>query len=308
MGSSNSGVCELLMHTFEHACIELGVPIAHEKTSGPTTVLTFLGFIIDMMAIIPPEKLEKLRNLLQPLMQWKKVTLKELESAVGLISFRSRAIPSSRAFLRRFYDLMLYAKRPYHRIRLNGEVKADIQLLLEFIEKFNCQLFFPHRVWTSDEIIKLFTDSSGTPDLGCGAYFAGKWAQLRWPHSWKTSNLIKNMTFLELVPVVLSIFLWVHLLGNKKVLFHIDNMALVSIVNKRSSKDKNIMKLIRSFVLLSMIHNVQFKAVYIQSAKNKISDSLSRFQDNRFRFLAPETDKSPGQIPSEFLNLISMIQ
>jgi hypothetical protein len=70
---------------------------------------------------------------------------------------------------------MLYAKRPYHRIRFNGEVKADIQLLLEFIEKFNCQLFFPHRVWTSDEILKLFTDSSGTPDLGCGAYFAGKW-------------------------------------------------------------------------------------------------------------------------------------
>ena len=116
------------------------------------------------------------------------------------------------------------------------------------------------------------------------------------------------MAFLELVPVVLSIFLWIHLLGNKKVLFHIDNLALVSIVNKRSSKDKNIMKLIRPFVLLSMIDNVQFKAVYIPSAKNEISDSLSRFQDNRFRFLVPEAGKIPAQIPSEFLNLISMIQ
>ena len=50
------------MHVFE-----LGVPIAYEKKSGPTTVLTFLGFIIDtelMMVIIPPEKLEKLRKLL----------------------------------------------------------------------------------------------------------------------------------------------------------------------------------------------------------------------------------------------------
>ena len=224
------------------------------------------------------------------------------------MSFCSRTIPSSRSFLRRFYDLMLYAKRPCHRIRLSGEVKSDIQLWLKFIEKFNGQLFFPDRVWTSDEILKLFTDSSGSPDLGCGAYFAGKWAQLRWPHSWKTTNLIKNMSFLELVPVVLSIFLWVHLLGNKKVLFHIDNLALVSIVNKRSSKVKNIMKLIQPFVLLSMIHNVQFKAVYIPSAKNEISDSLSRFQDNRFRFLVPETDKSPVQIPSVFLNLISMIQ
>ena len=79
---------------------------------------TFLGFIIDteLMVIIipPPEKLEKLRNLLHPLMRSKKVTLKEVESAVGLMSFCSRVIPSSRAFLRRFYDLMLYAKRPYH--------------------------------------------------------------------------------------------------------------------------------------------------------------------------------------------------
>lgn len=119
------------------------------------------------------------------------------------------------------------------------------------------------------------------------------------------------MTFLELLPVVLSIFVWVHLLENKKVLFHIDNLALVSFVYKRSSKYKNIIKLIRPFVLLSIIHNVQFKAVYIlhiPSAKNEISDSLSRFHDNRFRFLAPEAEKSPVQFQSEFLNLISMIQ
>jgi hypothetical protein len=43
---------------------------------------------------------------------------------------------------------------------------------------------------------------------------------------------MKNILFLELVPVVL--YLWADELTGKKVLFHIDNLALVSIMNKRS--------------------------------------------------------------------------
>ena len=68
MGESNTGDCKYLMYMFEDTCNKLGVPIAHDKTSGPTTVLTFLGFIIDtelMMVIIPPEKLKKLHEQLK---------------------------------------------------------------------------------------------------------------------------------------------------------------------------------------------------------------------------------------------------
>ena len=144
---------------------------------------------------------------------------------------------------------MSQVRQPFHRIRLNSEVKADIRLWLEFIDKFNGQIFFPEKLWTSTEILKLFTDSSGNPELGCGAYMSGKWVQLRWPQHWTKTELMKNMAFLELVPVVLATYLWVHLLDNKKVIFHIDNQALVSILNKKSSKDKNIMKLVRPFVL-----------------------------------------------------------
>ena len=48
-------------------------------------------------------------------------------------------------------------------------------------------------------------------------------------------------------------FLWAENLKNKKIQFNIDNIALVSIVNKRSSKDKFIMKLMRPFVLLTIL-------------------------------------------------------
>jgi hypothetical protein len=123
-------------------------------------------------------------------------------------------------------------------------------------------VFSQEKDWISNETLKLFTDSSGNPELGCGVYFNGLWAQLRWP--WRNSHLMKNMSFLEMVPVVLAMFLWVTSLENKKILFYIDSNALVSIVNKRSSKDTWIMKMIRPFVLITMKNNVQFKAIHIE--------------------------------------------
>ena len=45
---------------------------------------------------------------------------------------------------------------------------------------------------------------------------------------------MKYISFLELVPVVLALYLWADELTGKKVLFHIDNLALVSIMNERS--------------------------------------------------------------------------
>jgi hypothetical protein len=126
-------------------------------------------------------------------------------------------------------------------------------------------VFSLEKDWISNETLKLFTDSSGNPELGCGVYFNGLWAQLRWP--WRNSHLMKNMSFLEMVPVVLAMFLWVTSLENKKILFYIDSNALVSIVNKRSSKDTWIMKMIRPFVLITMKNNVQFKAIHIEKCQ-----------------------------------------
>jgi hypothetical protein len=84
-----------------NVCDELGVPIAENKTVGPSNIITFLDFIIDtvlMMVRIPEEKLQKLRNLLQPLLYKKKVSLKDLESLTGLMTYFSRGHPIFKGF------------------------------------------------------------------------------------------------------------------------------------------------------------------------------------------------------------------
>ena len=114
---------------------------------------------------------------------------------------------------------------------------------------------------------------------------------------------MNNMSFLEMVPVVIAMFLWPISLENNKILFYIDNNVLVNIVNKRSSKDTWIMKMIRPFVLITRKHNVQFKAIHIESANN----GVSCFQMDRFRSLVPAANRFPEEIP-QALTLILSIQ
>ena len=192
-------------------------------------------------------------------------------------------------------------------VRLNCEAKADVALWLQFLEDFNGQCYFPDRYWVANDVLQLFTDSSGNPNLGCGTYFDGYWVQFQWPNHWGALPMIKNMALLELVPVVLALFVWAQLLQNKRILLRIDNSALVSIINKRTSKDKQIMILIRPLVLLTMQYNIQFKALHIQGLHNEISDALSRFQMRRSRSLVPTAALYPMETPQAFLDIISVL-
>ena len=93
------------MNTFDNMCLELGVPVAAEKTVGPSPALIFLGLEIDTVKMsirIPQDKLGMLRDKLIYLLSRKKVTLKDLQSLTGVLNFCSRAIPAGRAFSRRF--------------------------------------------------------------------------------------------------------------------------------------------------------------------------------------------------------------
>ena len=312
-GESSTDNCTILMDTFNEVCRQLGVPLAENKTVGPTTCITFLGLEIDtvlMLVRIPPEKLDKLKFMLDQVLSKKKMALKELESITGLMAFCSRAIISARAFIRRFYDLIASVKngKPYYTVRLNSEVKADARVWLNFLDQFNGQCYFPDRFWSTNESLELFTDSAGNVLLGCGAYFQGHWVQYQWPSSWADTSILLDITCLELIPIVLSFMIWGRSFRNKKILLRIDNQALVSIVNKRTSKSKRVMILIRQLVFLTMNNNIQFRAQHIEGEHNAIADALSRFQEQRFMDLVPNADSSPAAIPQEFLSMISELK
>ena len=194
--------CQADLANFLNMCEYLGVPIAQEKTFGPDTTLQFAGITLDSVkqeASLPEDKLQKCRFLLHSFYKRRKVSLKELQSLLGLLNFTCSVIVPGRAFLRRMIDLTKGAKRPQHRIRLTKEVKNDIAVWLTFLDEFNGRAFFLHEKWGASSSLKLFTDTAGS--RGYGAIFGKHWFYGAWPDSWKSMNI----AFLELFPIVIAL-------------------------------------------------------------------------------------------------------
>jgi len=312
-GAAHSNNCKYLMDSFQNLCHEISIPLAENKTVGPSTFITFLGLGIDtvnMFVVIPADKIEKLKSGIHLILSRKKLKVKEFESIVGLMAFCARAIPSARAFMRRFYDVLAFmkVKKSYYQIKMTNSVKDDASVWDKFLTGFNGTCYLPNSIWISNDILQLFTDSAGSLTMGCAAFFAGHWVQFKWPVYWGFEQFMSDVSFLELIPILLAMLIWYREFANKKILLRTDNEALVFILNKRTSKSKYIMQLLRPLILLLVKENIQVRALHIAGSRNDIADSLSRFQMERFRAIAPEADAAPSDIPEEFWVIISKLK
>ena len=102
---------------------------------------------------------------------------------------------------------------------------------------------------------------------------------------------------MEFFPIVAAVSVWGKELTGKKVVFRSDNQGVVAIISKQTSPCPDITRLVRHFVLLCMEWNISFRSLHIPGVENEIADALSRFQDSRFRKLAPDADPSGVEIP-----------
>lgn len=290
----DSRSCEVYLQNFLTICKCIGLPMAKDKTVGPASCLIFLGIELDTVnkvARLPSDKLEKCLNLVREFLHQKKVTLRELQSLCGLLNFACQVVVPGRAFLRRMFDLCKGVKQPHHRIKLSRHVKEDLKVWENFLIQFNGKCFFLNDKVVSSDSLHLFTDASGA--LGYGAVFQQSWFFGLWDKNW----LEMSITIKELYPIVLAIELWGHKLANKSVCFNCDNEALVFILNKQTSKERQLMFLVRKLVLLSLKHNILFIARHIPGKFNILSDALSRLQVHKFKILFPEADEQSTDIP-----------
>ena len=251
-----------------------------------------------MEARLPIDKLSKVRSLLLETSRHRKVTLKQLQSIIGLLNFCCSVVRPGRCFLRRLINLTINVKWPNHKITLNKESRKDIAAWLLFTHYYNGKsLLLPDR-WTTSPSLHLHTDAAGS--LGYGAIMNTQWFYGTWPPQISDYSI----TFKELFPIVLAFELWADKLKNKCITLHCDNFAVVYILNKQTSREPSIMALVRHLVVLCMLNNILIKAVHIPGEKNTLPDLLSRFQVSEFRKRAPHMDKDPIQVPDQIIQLL----
>ncbi|XP_077977132.1 uncharacterized protein LOC144432735 [Glandiceps talaboti] len=277
---------------------DLGVPIAHEKTAGPSTCLTFAGIdlgTIAMEAMLPYDKLRKCCTLIDNFLSRKSVKLVELQSLIGTLNFACRVIVPGRPFLRRLIDLTVGIKAKHHHIKLSQETKADLNTWKHFIGNFNGKTMFFEEKWETSVSLHLYTDAAQS--LGFGAIFGPHWLFGEWPASWK----LHNIATLEMYQIMLSLRVWGHKLANRQVMFFSDNQAVVEVLNRQTARDRQLMVFIRDIVPVCLKLNIMFRAKHIPGQFNTKADYLSRLQVARFKAETTVSDYYPTAIPVDLL-------
>ena len=286
-------------------CQTLNIPIAPRKTFPACTCPEFMGIRLDsnkMEARLPVDKLTRIQEALGQWTTRKSATLQELQSLIGTLQFACKVIAPGRPFLQRIIHLTKGIKFPHWHIRLNSGFRKDISMWQHFLQNWNGVSLFLDTQATSPPELQLYTDASGS--LGYGGFLAGEWFQGHWlPHHTLSQKRGISIEWQELFPIYLACILWGPRWSGKRIRMWCDNKSVVASINSKHSKSPRVMDLIRAITLQTLQYNFAFTATHIPGLDNSIADSLSRFQMDRFRTLAPSASPTASTIPPSAMNI-----
>lgn len=285
-------------------CADLGLPMAADKTEGPTQCLTFLGIELDTVAMearLPAIKLAELKRLTGVWVGKGTASVAELQSLCGILNFACQVVRPGRFFLRRLIShcariakldtgrLGRHAQFPLPSVAL-----ADMHWWHQFVETWNGHSLLYEADWAAAESIELFTDACNT---GFGACYRDEWFCGAWrPEQLAAARRQKriSMPFLELHALVQAAATWGHQWARKKITFRCDCQPVEQALRKGSSAVPGLMHLLRHLCLLGALHGFDFRCVHIAGAHNVAADVLSRDGDcPQFRAARPTAAAQP---------------
>ena len=264
-GPPDSCQCADNMATSLAVCRALGLPLHPDKCIGPSSHLLVLGIELDSVAQVarlPEDKLCALQELIHSWRNRRWCTRHQLESLIGHLHHAAKVVWPGRTFLRRMIDLLRCFRKRDHPIRLNAEFHLDLQWWLQFLSSWNGVAFwlFPGMAAAPD--LEVTSDASGS--LGFGAYFRGEW----FSGSWTTSQASQSIAYKELFPVVIAAHLWGPQWARRHILFRSDNEAVVYILNSRTSKIPELMRLLRHLLASAARFNFFFSSQHVPGIHN----------------------------------------
>ena len=128
------------------------------------------------------------------------------------------------------------------------------------------------------------SDASGS--RGCGAFQSPshQWFQLSWPPCWVGVHI----TVKELIPIVISAATWGQSWHKQVVTFLYDNMAVIEVLNRRSSRDPVVAHLFRCPFFFEAHFKFSLLSSHIAGKMNTAADALSRDKASVYFLLFPQ--------------------
>ena len=223
--------CNYMISQFLKLCDELGVAVSLEKTEWGSTLIIFLGILLNgtsMVLAIPEEKRRLAISYLEELYQRRKTTVKDLQKLCGYLNFLSKAIFPGRTFIRRMYSKYCnvvniggspnsareFKLKQYHHVRLDAEFKLDCKVWLGFLRDDSqmqsavCRpmvdLLVEKELATD---ISFYSDASAAESHGFGAILGNRWIKGLWPEKF-ISECKLSIKYLELFTLCVGVLSW----------------------------------------------------------------------------------------------------
>ena len=287
--------CNSMVRSFLDLCEDIKLPVSLDKTEWACEKIVFLGILLDgknLILAIPVEKRDRALRLLEYFSDKKKATVKQLQVLTGYLNFLTKAIFPGRAFTRRIYAKYSGAKnsnlKPFHHVRLDAEFKFDLEVWKTFLSKsvgkVVCRPMLDFSQLTNSEQLNFYSDATANPLLGYGTV----WIFNQWEPGY-IETYKPSIEYLELYALTAAVLTWGSRLRNRRVTIFCDNESVVAMVNSISSSCKNCMYLLRLLVLSGLVDNRRVFALHVRGKDDKLADSLSRLDLEKFWREAPVT-------------------
>ena len=304
IGGPGSTECAANVAIMREVFAEANLPTEPQKDEGPATVIGLLGIELDTERLevrLPLDKLTRLRTSLERWRGRKACKKRELLSLIGSLSHACKAVRAGRSFLRRLIDVSTTAKQLSHFIKLREPARPDIEWWYQYCECWNGTSMMSVVNKTKPEFdLSIVSDASGS--WGCAAIFSQEWFQLRWEGLGEARQ--QTITVKELLPIVIAAALWGAQWAGKTVRAQCDNAAVVAVLRSRTSRESEVMHLLRCLAFLEAKHSCCMVATHIQGSQNILADALSRDNSRLFQSLHPQANKVSVPIPAAVLDVL----
>ena len=217
--------CNAQVQAFLDVCMEISFPVALEKKVWGTTLLTFLGLLIDterQTICIPFEKVQKAMKQIDVF--WtkknKSVTVLQVQKLCRLLNFLCKCVVPGRVFSMRLHAMTAgKTLKQYHHVRVSEENRMDLQVWKKFLQhpQVFCRPFLDLTNEVDSQDIDMYSDAARSFRRGFGAYCGSEWCFWKWTEAFPDGReCLPSIEYLQLFAVTAAMLKWIKKLQKQK--------------------------------------------------------------------------------------------
>jgi hypothetical protein len=273
---------------------DIGMPMDRGKEVGPTTELTYIGYLIntvDFTIGVPTEKRESTLKLLETSVGHRRISVEDLESLIGKLQFNDKAVRKGRSYLYALRQQLVRAQKTdaqsWHRIKFTSAAKQELRWWHHVLLHDSKVSLLHYVKWTDP--LGVLEPTSDASEWGCGAFFHREYISLPWTDDVKEiaglGTRHRSMPLCEAIGVAVAVSTWRHQFAGRQVLFRTDCLPVVHGINKGRSKTTSSEWQNAVYRFINRIchaHNIFLRAEHIKGTDNVLSDFVSRDMEQEF--------------------------